>query len=119
MASPGAPSAVGHAPSPVPPAKKSPAPPVPQRVRPRAKPAPPNPGNNSQFLFGFMAIAQDFVALKPNPRDLMKKGRSAADVTSLQDDINMKAAFKYNPILEQQVSAATHSFREITFIILD
>ncbi len=33
----------------------------------------------------------------------MKKAKSNVDVSSLQDDINMKAAFKYNPILEQQV----------------
>jgi len=33
----------------------------------------------------------------------IRKAQSSADVSSLTDDINAKAAFKYNPILEEQV----------------
>ena len=44
----------------------------------------------------------------------MKKAKSNVDVSSLQDDINMKAAFKYNPILEQQVSCKAASLLSLT-----
>jgi len=68
-------------------------------VPPRAKPRPGIGNLRSISQSSFLAAA-----LKANPRDAMKKAKSNVDVSSLQDDINMKAAFKYNPILEQQVS---------------